>query len=264
MVTLVDAVGSTPQEPGAKMLVTGDGLFDGTIGGGKVEKLAIETALDLLKPQDSTVSTRFVEWNLQRDVGMTCGGVVRLYFEAFYTQPWHIAVFGAGHVAQALIRLLIGLECRITCIDPRPQWLDRLPQSPKLTKICSDNMPQEVKHLPNGTFVVLMTMGHATDSPILLEILKTREFPYLGVIGSQAKAARLKKDITALGLPANSQEAFFCPIGLPIGRSHPQEIAISVAAQLIQERDRRFETPANTIPHQKSITPDPALADQAK
>ncbi|HVS31040.1 MAG TPA: XdhC family protein, partial [Thermoanaerobaculia bacterium] len=66
----------------------------------------------------------------------------------------------------------------------------------------------------------------------------TRTFPYLGVIGSNSKAKRLRQDIIAAGLPGEAQGAFFCPVGLPIGSDAPQEIAISVAAQLIAERDR--------------------------
>ncbi|HEX7807256.1 MAG TPA: XdhC family protein, partial [Thermoanaerobaculia bacterium] len=86
------------------------------------------------------------------------------------------------------------------------------------------------------SFVVLMTMGHTTDKPILLEILRTRTFPYLGVIGSNAKAKRLRQDIAAAGLPDELQRAFFCPVGLEIGSNHPQEIAVSIAAQMLQIR----------------------------
>jgi len=83
-----------------------------------------------------------------------------------------------------------------------------------------------------------MTMGHTTDKPILIEILRTRAFPYLGVIGSNAKAKRLRKDILDAGLPEPMTRAFYCPVGLQIGSNHPHEIAISVAAQMIEIRDR--------------------------
>jgi xanthine dehydrogenase accessory factor len=99
-------------------------------------------------------------------------------------------------------------------------------------------MVSEVKKLPDDAFVILVTMGHATDKPILLEILRTRKFPYVGVIGSKAKAVRLKKDVMEAALPAEAQNEFYCPIGLDIGTNHPQEIAISVAAQLIAVRDK--------------------------
>ncbi len=236
MVTLVDVIGSSPQNAGSKMLVTQEGLYEGTIGGGKVEFKAINEALSLLEHKSKSA---FVEWNLKKDVGMSCGGIVRIHFEAFHTKIWKIAVFGAGHVANALIPLLLSLDCQIDCIDPRRTWLNKLPRSHKLTLTHTEEMASEVKRLDPDTFVLLMTMGHSTDLPILLEILKTRQFPYLGVIGSRAKAVRIKKEIEEAGLPPSS---FYCPIGLDLGNNHPHEIAISVAAQLIQERDKRSKS----------------------
>jgi xanthine dehydrogenase accessory factor len=148
-------------------------------------------------------------------------------------------VFGAGHIANALINLLVQLECRIICIDPRPDWLGKLPDSPKLRKVQAEDMPSQVAGLPDDAFVTLITMGHSSDKPILLEILSTgRKFPYLGVIGSRAKAARLYQDIAEAGLPASLNDSFFCPMGLNLGSNHPQEIAISIVAQLIEQRDK--------------------------
>lgn len=236
-VTLVKASGSVPQVTGAKMLVTDEGLHHGTIGGGKLEKRTLEEAVELLRNPDPAISTRLVEWSLGQDIGMTCGGSVTMFFECFNPNNWQIVIFGAGHVAQALIPMLLQLDCRITCIDPRPQWLEKLPASSKLNCVLSADMPAEVRQLPEQSFVALITMGHATDRPILLEILKTRQFPYVGVIGSRAKAVRLQKDVLEAGLPAEARNAFHCPIGLDLGSNHPQEIAISIAAQLIQQRD---------------------------
>lgn len=242
-VTIVDTIGSVPQDAGSKMLVTADGLFFGTVGGGKVEKRAIEEAQAILsKRSASTDRTQFVNWSLDKDIGMTCGGSVKLYFEQFNTNVWSIVVFGAGHCSNALIKLLVNLDCHVTCFDTRQEWLDRLPTSSKLKKVYSaEALPNMVPSIPDNSFVILMTMGHTTDKPILLEILqhwKERKFPYLGVIGSKAKAVRLKKDIDEASLPAEYKEIFHCPMGLPIGNNHPQEIAISIAAQLLQERDR--------------------------
>lgn len=235
LVTLVDVIGSSPQNTGSKMLVTQEGLFTGTIGGGKVEFKAINEAKALL--ENKHLNTSCVEWNLKKDVGMSCGGIVRIYFEAFHAKIWKIAVFGAGHVANALIPVLLLLDCQIHCVDPRKTWLSKLPLSHKLTLTHTEDMVSEVKHLDPDTFVILMTMGHSTDLPILLEILRTKQFPYLGVIGSKAKAVRIKKDIDEADLPSSCKEAFHCPIGLDLGNNHPNEIAISVAAQLIQKRD---------------------------
>lgn len=237
-VTIVDVIGSAPQNRGAKMLVTEDGLHFGTVGGGKLEKKAIEEAQRLLKEKNPEEASHFVQWSLTRDIGMTCGGGVKLYFETYRVNAWKIVVFGAGHVANALVNLLVNLDCQITAIDPRQEWLDKLPGSPKLSRILSSDMPAEVEQLDEHSFVILMTMGHTTDKPILLEILKRKRFPYLGVIGSKAKAVQLKKDVIEAGLPEECQTAFFCPIGLDIGSNNPWEIAVSVAAQLIAERDR--------------------------
>jgi xanthine dehydrogenase accessory factor len=234
-VTVVDTLGSTPQDKGAKMLVTGAGRVFGTVGGGKIEARSIEEARKLLD-DDTAPKTRFFQWSLEKDIGMTCGGIVRVYFEAFNVIRWNIVVFGAGHVAHAVVDVLSRLDCRITCIDPRQEWLDRVPDSPKLTKVFAADMPSQVAWIPEGSFVLLMTMGHTTDKPILLEILRTRTFPYLGVIGSNAKAKRLRQDVIAAGLPEELTKAFFCPVGLEIGSNHPHEIAISVAAQMIGVR----------------------------
>lgn len=236
-VTVVDTVGSTPQDRGSKMLVTSAGRVFGTVGGGKIEVRAVEEAQRLLG-DPSASKTKFFQWSLNKDIGMTCGGMVRVYLEAFNVTRWNIVVFGAGHVAQALIDLLVKLDCRVTCIDPRPEWLDKLPDSAKLTKVRSEDMAREVAKISEGSFVVLMTMGHTTDKPILLEIMRTRTFPYVGVIGSRAKAKRLEQDIAEAGLPDEARQAFHCPVGLELGSDAPQEIAVSVAAQLLQERDR--------------------------
>ncbi|HEY9713074.1 MAG TPA: XdhC family protein, partial [Chroococcales cyanobacterium] len=167
-VTVVDSVGSVPNETGTKMLVVAEGLHYGTVGGGKVETRAIEEAKRLLSAEGAEsdgknggrkadAHTHFVNWSLERDIGMTCGGSVKLYFEAFNKRPWNITIFGAGHCAIALTGLLNNLDCRITCIDPRPEWLSKIPESAKLRKVHSVDMPGEVKNIADGSFVILMT-----------------------------------------------------------------------------------------------------------
>lgn len=234
-VTIVDTAGSTPQDRGAKMIVTAEGLRSGTVGGGRVETKAIAEARSMLAAE-SQETTKFVSWGLQKDVGMTCGGVVKLYFELLNVARWNVVIFGAGHVAQALARVLVNLDCRVTCIDPRPEWLEKLPSSPRIETIESAEPASLLPALPAGAFVLLMTMGHTTDRPILAGILKTRRFPYLGVIGSDSKAAVLRSELTAEGIPPEQQQ-FRCPVGLEIGTNHPYEIAISIVAQMLQVRD---------------------------
>lgn len=239
-VTMVEAIGSTPQDTGSKMLVTAAGLHSGTVGGGKVEFKAIQHAQAMLAQQGGDAkSHQLVEWNLQRDVGMTCGGVVKLFFEAYNHCDWRIVIFGAGHVANAVVQCLAQLDCHTTCIDSRAEWLEKIPARSRLTKVHTSDLPGQVATIPSDAFVLCMTMGHATDRPVLEEIFRQdREFPYLGVIGSKAKRGVLVRELVAAGIEKPQAEAFHCPIGLPLGTNQPGEIAVSVVAQLIQERDR--------------------------
>jgi xanthine dehydrogenase accessory factor len=238
-VTLVATIGSTPSDAGTKMLVDDRGLVFGTVGGGRVENRAIGHAQTLLTAAANGAPTcQLVDWNLQRDVGMTCGGVVKLLFEAYNFRDWRVIVFGAGHVAQALVRLLLLLECRVVCIDPREDWLAKLPQSPKLRAISMAEPRDFVPELRPDDYVLCMTMGHKTDRPILQAILEQRVEPrYLGVIGSQAKRRVLVRELGESGVAPDMAERFRCPIGLPMGTNQPGEIAVSIAAELIQCRD---------------------------
>ena len=239
LVTLAEAVGSTPQDAGTKMLVDATGLRFGTVGGGKVEQRAIATAQGILA-DPSAKSCTLVEWNLKRDVGMTCGGTVTLLFEAYHLHPWRVVVFGAGHVGQAVVRCLLLLDCRVVCVDPRPEWLDRLPTSPQLEKVLLAEPRDYVPRLAPEDVVVCMTMGHASDFPILEAIFRAGLEPaYLGVIGSRAKREVLRKELEAAGIPPAAIERLRCPIGLPVGGNQPGEIAVSLAAEILQVRDAR-------------------------
>ncbi len=236
IVSLLDIRGSAPQVVGAKAIVTSRGIEAGTIGGGKIEAAAIAHAQELIRDLDA--NPQLVTWNLQTDIGMTCGGEVKLFFETHTTTQWPIAVFGAGHVSQALIPMLLQLNCKVTCIDSRNEWLGKFPDHPKLEKVCPQSLKEQVADQPPNTFFVLMSKGHGTDLPVLEEILKTRNPPYVGVIGSKQKASVLRRDLKEKGLSEEKLNSYFCPMGLPLGNNTPTEIAISVVAQLIQTRDQ--------------------------
>lgn len=248
---VVDTIGSVPQEVGARMIVTASGRNFGTVGGGKVENRAIEEATklltDLTQGDAKAAKTRFVSWSLEKDIGMTCGGSVKLFFEVHNLGTWKIAIFGAGHCASALVEILHRLDCHITCIDTRPDWLDSLPASGKVQKLLVKDYKDGIEKVTRDSFVLLLSKGHSTDSPVLMEIFRGYEaglqaFPYLGVIGSKAKAERLKQDVAAAGLDDKYKTAFICPIGLPIGNNDPQEIAVSIAAQLLGCRDQSVKS----------------------
>ena len=236
-VTMVDMRGSAPQIQGAKAVVTAEGMVEGTVGGGKVEARAIGHAMEMLAADDGR-GCQLVTWNLQTDIGMTCGGEVKFFFELFLCNDWKISLFGAGHIAQSLVPILLGMNCRVTWLDQREDWLSKAQEHPKLTKVCSEDLSDQVKRLDPKSFFVLMTQGHGTDLPVLAEVLRTIEPPYVGVLGSLQKAKVLRRDLKEMDIPDEKIDSFFCPMGLPIGNNTPPEIAISVASQLIQERDR--------------------------
>ena len=242
LVTLVEAIGSVPQDAGAKMLVGPAGLEAGTVGGGRIEAKAIELARELLRRSGpGAAQTQFVEWTLKGDAGMTCGGAVKLYFEPHpgAEARWTIAVFGAGHIAQALLAVLAPLPCRILCFDTRSEWLAGVPTARNVVKEQVPDLALALDRVPDDAFVLCLTQGHKTDRPILHRALVERRFPFLGAIGSDAKAAVLRRELAADGVPAGRLAEFHCPLGLDIGTNHPHEIALSIAAQLLQVRDRR-------------------------
>lgn len=234
IVTMVGARGSAPQEPGAKMLVTNLGHHSGTIGGGKVEMAAIKKSQELLQTEKS--QPELVTWNLQKDIGMSCGGEVTFLFEHFPQMSWPIVIFGAGHVCQALTKILFTITPNITVVDSRKDWLEKLSE---VKTIHHPNPKEVVSEFSSKSFFICMTMGHSYDVPILREIAKiSPECPYVGVIGSEVKGIKIKKELKDFGVSESFLAKLKVPMGLPIGTNQPNEIAISITAELLQVRDK--------------------------
>jgi len=237
LMTLTGIKGSAPQDLGSKALVGDEGLLFGTVGGGILEAAALQHAKTML--MDSTQEIKQSRtWNLQQELGMTCGGEATIFFEAYSTQPWNIALFGAGHVIQAMARILATMDCRVHCVDPRQDWLDRLPKASNIQAHCLSEPSASVAVIPKDSFVCVITQGHSTDLPILREVLRQdHNYPYVGMIGSSVKSIRMRKALNNEGFSKVDVESLHSPIGLPIGGNHPTEIAISIIAQLLEVRD---------------------------
>lgn len=235
VVTLIDIKGSAPQNIGAKMIVGEKGVFYGTIGGGKIEAHCLKRARYLLLEKKGH---SYEQINLQRDIGMSCGGEVQLLFEGHFPEKiWEIAVFGAGHISQKLCRQLLELDCHIFCIDSRQEWLEKLPEDKNLKKICLKSPADYISELKDEAFVCVMTQGHKSDLPILEKSLNQRNFPYLGVIGSQSKKNALELELLELGVTRDRLETMICPMGEKVGSHHPGEIGISIIFQILKKRD---------------------------
>jgi len=231
IVTLTQVKGSAPQIVGSKMIVSHQGLVWGTVGGGKLEAHCLSHAHTLLMDSRSSAAKTL---NLQRDLNMTCGGEVSLFFDCNYFADWTVAVFGAGHVSQELCRVMSTWSCHIKVFDTRKEWLAKLPSSENIdASLCSD-LSAEVDKLPKDTFLICMTQGHATDLPILIRALKISDrFAFVGAIGSEQKARRLRQELHNSDLSDDQIKQLHCPLGLAIGNNTPPEISISIAAQIL-------------------------------
>lgn len=237
VVTIVDGRGSLPQVIGAKAIFTNEGLFLGTVGGGRIEARCQAKAVELLR-HHRAVDTHFQRWNLQKHVGMTCGGEVALFFEVHRPElAWNIVIFGAGHVSQKLCRFLVELDCHVTCVDTRAEWLQKLPRSDRLRTCHVNDYKDGVDQIVQESCVILMTMGHNSDVPVLLEIEKSNlRLPYIGVIGSGSKCRMLKTELRNAGVSSEYIDRITCPIGDKVGNNTPPEIAIGVISQLLRLR----------------------------
>ena len=229
VVTALD--GSGPRDPGARMIVARGRLAFGTIGGGNLERLAIEHAAELLQRREPVSES--VSYPLGETAGQCCGGRVTVFYETF---PWtrrRVAVFGAGHVAQALGGLAPWLAADVVLIDPRDEAeiQPRLPAQRPYEIVLVDAPEGEVAGLPDDALVLVMTHSHALDLEILEHAVR-RDFPYVGLIGSERKWARFQKRLEQRGVPAERIARVRCPIGLSKRSKEPASIALSVAAEL--------------------------------
>lgn len=230
LVTVADVAGSTPREAGTKMVVFADRVT-GTIGGGTLEYKALEVARGLLAEPAPRASVR--EFPLGPALGQCCGGHVSVLFEPMGSVGTPLYLFGAGHVGRALVGVLVDLPFRVTWIDQRA---DEFPAAiPANVRVrCVDGVEAEVDTAPPGALFLVMTHSHALDMMLVEAVLERGDAAYCGLIGSRTKRAKFIRRLTKRGLdPAG----LTCPIGIAgVPGKHPKEIAVAVAAQLLQVR----------------------------
>jgi xanthine dehydrogenase accessory factor len=238
LVTVLRADGSTPREAGAKMVVSASAVH-GTVGGGHLELQAIATARELLAASDGAAERPAPlsrDFGLGPSLGQCCGGAVTLLFEAVLPARWRVAVFGAGHVGRAVVKLLGELPCRVDWIDSREaEFPATVPAN--VRPIVADAPADEVPDLAPGCDVLVMTHSHQLDLQVVEAALRRGDLPFLGLIGSRTKRARFEARLSERGFGAEALARMVCPVGIPgVGGKHPAEIAIAVAAQLLALR----------------------------
>ena len=230
IVTVVTAAGSAPQKGGARMLVSANQIW-GTVGGGQLEATAIDQARSLMAdPEGDSWQVRALP--LAAKTGQCCGGRVVLTFECVRPRRIRIAVFGAGHVGQALAQVLLPLPWQVTWYDGRQEWLDRLPMNGRFETVRLDDPTEAAEALPAGVTALVMTHSHALDFDLCAALLARGDVPWVGLIGSKGKRERFVHRLRRRQIPT---DRLHCPIGHKGGERLPAEIAVKIAAALVDQ-----------------------------
>lgn len=231
LVTVVETTGSSPQKAGARMLVFEDGSIAGTVGGGKIEHLFMQDARQAV----SDGEPRLVTYNLT-EIGMACGGHMKAFVEPLGTGS-RVTVFGCGHVCRALAPLLLQVGFSVNVVDDRPEWADpaAFPAGVRVRCCQFQQAMEDMAHVGQRDYVLAMTRGHDFDYEVLRFFVE-KGAAYLGGMASRKKTREFKDRMLEEGVPQDAIDRMHVPVGLPIGSVTPQEIAVSVAAQMILVR----------------------------
>src|SRR5437660_11317841 len=232
LVTIVSTTGSTPQRVGAKMLVYSDGRIVGTIGGGCYENDAFGKAREAITSRRPQVIHYELSDDVAQETGLICGGQMDVYIEPIEPSP-ELYIIGAGHVGFHLARLAHEVGFRVHVVDDREKFANR-ERFPTAVEVVADDISAWLTRtqLPPHAFAVIVTRGHTNDLEAL-RALAPRELRYLGLIGSRARVARIYEALGDDHMPAALLQRVHAPIGLEIGAITPQEIAVSILAELI-------------------------------
>ena len=237
MVTVVATRGSTPRNPGARMIWTPDAAIGaqlptgslGTVGGGQFEHMVLESARACLAAKTHTIE-HFV---LGADADQCCGGTMDVFLE-YHGPRARVVLFGAGHVAFEIGRLLDGHGLQLVVVDDRPDWnsAERFPNAKRLT----DWSPgiAAARERPATTLAAILTYSHDTDFELLRALCAEGPLPaFLGLIGSRSKRACLFSRLVASGIDEGNIERIHCPIGVGDTGKEPIAVALSITAQIL-------------------------------
>jgi xanthine dehydrogenase accessory factor len=242
LVTIVSTRGSTPQRVGAKMLVYADGRTLGTIGGGCYESDAFGKAREALRTRRSRLVAYELTDDFAEETGLICGGQMQVFIEPIEPPP-QLVILGAGHVGLQLGRLAPALGFRVTVVDDRERFANR-ERFPEAAAVVVDSIPEWIGRTPlsSSAYVVVLTRGHRQDYDAI-RALAGRDLRYVGLIGSRAKVAKVVDRALTEGVSAEWLRTVRAPVGLDIGAVTPEEIAVSILAELIAVRRGKRDAP---------------------
>ena len=255
LATIVQVNGSIPSYESAKLLVREDGTMAGTIGGGCVEAEVWTAAREVIETEQPKHLTFSLGQDAAYDNGLICGGQLNVFVEAIIPQP-RAFIFGAGHISKSLSKVANMAGFATIIIDDREQFAnrERFPEADEVhAGEYEDVFPKlEVNHT---SYLVIVTRGHRDDMRVLKWALSTPA-RYISMIGSKRKVLGVMKELEREGLRREDFERLHAPMGLEIGAISPEEIAVSVAAEMIAVR-RNAASEWRSL--SKSIYLNPAL-----
>ncbi len=231
LVTVIFADRSTPREVGAKMLVKPDGSIVGTVGGGGVEHLSIKKALEVIK--EGKPLRYHISLTPDKEPGMLCGGEMEVFIEPVLSAPT-VYIFGGGHISRSLSKMVKLAGFRVAVIDDRPEFANA-ENFPEADIVLAESVAEAFSRLrvDRTGYIVIVTRGHKSDESVLELALKTPA-KYIGMIGSKTKVKAIFDHIRDKGFSKESIDRVHAPIGLQIGAETPEEISVSILAEIVQ------------------------------
>ena len=246
LATIVHTNGSIPSYESSRMLVREDGSIAGTIGGGCVEADVWAAAKEVIQAEQPRKMTFNLNHEAEYDAGLICGGTLEIFVEPILPQPT-LYIFGGGHVSSAVARVASSAGFAIGIADDRDQHSRTAERFPMAGEIYTTYEEAYEKIKPNASsYLLIVTRGHKDDMRVLAWAVRT-EARYIGMIGSKRKVISVYKALEREGFSAEEFERVHAPVGLDIGALSPEEIAVSITAELIAVRRN-----AQNLPH-KSV-----------
>lgn len=226
----------TPQKSGAKMVVLEDGSLYGTIGGGRNEKATREECLKAMTSGKPHIVTYDFFGGKDKSV---CGGQIQVFIEPFVGQ-YHLIICGAGHIALPLSVLGKILHLKVTIIDNRKEFTKKS-RFPHADRILTGPHAQELSKIDitPSTIIMIVTQGNEFDFECLKTVIRSKAL-YIGVISSKAKRIKFEKRLTDVGITQAQFSKIHIPAGIDIGSQTPEEIAISIMAEMISVKNRHL------------------------
>ena len=255
LATIVQVNGSIPSYESAKLLVREDGSMIGTVGGGCVEAEVWAAAKEVIVAEQPRKMTFNLNQDAAYDAGLICGGTLEIFVEPILPQPL-LYIFGGGHISSAVARVASASGFSVHVADDREAFAntERFPMADKLYTTYEDAF---AKIAPNASsYLLIVTRGHRDDMRVLAWAVRT-DARYIGMIGSKRKVLSVYKALEKEGYAPEEFERVHAPVGLDIGALTPEEIAVSITAELIAVRRN-----AVGLPHKSVKLPQAAAVHQ--